>query len=463
MVDVAIVNGRVVVPGEEPRLAELAIDKGRISGIHPPGTDIAADDRIDATGLHVFPGAIDPHIHLGGYQPLAIDTEPGTGLAALGGVTTLVNYFKATGSYLDLVPEYIETYENGAYIDAAFHLQLLTEPHLAELAETTDRFGITSYKINLAWKGREKAVFDSDRPIDNGWVWSVMEAMRDIDPERMVLNVHCENQELKNEARRRIEAEMEPTLAFYERLAPDFSETDSVLSIMLLARVSGITTYLVHLSAALTMEALALPWADNQRLFGETCPHYLMHTIDSEAGLHATVSPPVRTQTDQDALWAALADGRLDTVGSDSNPILLDTKMGDGEFWSVKPGFDGVGFIVPSLLDGGYHRRGLPLGRIAQVMAENPAKIFGLYPQKGTIAEGSDADFVIVDLDVEHVVGDDATAAHSDFSIFDGMTFRGWPVMTISRGEIIAEGGKLVGEPGRGRYLRRQVAASGGG
>ena len=112
----------------------------RISAIHPAGTDIGADDHIDAAGLHVFPGAIDPHIHLGGYQPLAVDTEPGTGLAALGGVTTLVNYFKATGSYLDLVPEYIATYEDGAYIDSAFHLQLLTEPHLAELAETTHRF-----------------------------------------------------------------------------------------------------------------------------------------------------------------------------------------------------------------------------------------------------------------------------------------------------------------------------------
>jgi dihydropyrimidinase len=463
MVDLAIVNGTVVVPGEEPGFADLAIDDGKVSAVHPAGTKIAADDVIDASGLHVFPGAIDPHIHLGGYQPLAFDTEPGTGLAALGGVTTLVNYFKATGSYLDLVPEYIETYEDGAYIDSAFHLQLLTEPHLAELAETTHRFGITSYKINLAWKGKEKRVFDSDRPIDNGWVWSVMEAMQDIDPEHMVLNVHCENQELKNEARRRIEAEVEPTLRFYERLAPDFSETDSVLSMMLLARKTGVATYLVHLSAALTMEALALPWADNATLFGETCPHYLMHTIDSEAGLLATVSPPVRTRADQDALWEALADGRLDTVGSDSNPILRDTKMGDGEFWSVKPGFEGVSLIVPSLLAGGYHSRGLSLSRIAQIMAESPAKIFGLYPEKGTIAAGSDADLVIVDLDAEHTVGEDATAAHSDFSIFDGMIFRGWPVMTISRGEIIAEGGKLVGDPGRGRYLRRRVAGSGGG
>ena len=457
MTDGVVVNGTVVVPGREPAMVDLSIADGKIAGIHDPGTAPDAAEEIDAAGLHVLPGAIDPHIHLGGYQPLEVDTEPGTALAAIGGVTTLVNYFKATGSYLDLVPRYVETYERSAHIDSAFHLQMLTEPHLKELAETTKRFGITSYKINLVWKGREKAVFGSNRAINNGWVWSVMEAMRDIATERMVLNIHCENQELKNEARDRIVDEMTPDLSYYERLAPDFSETDSVLSMMLLARVTGVTTYMVHLSSRLTMDALHLDWATNPRLFGETCPHYLMHTAGGGPGLLATVSPPIRHQEDQDALWEALDDGRLETVGSDSNPIMRDTKLGDGEFWSVKPGFDGVGLIVPSLLDGGYHRRGMSLGRIAQVMAENPARIFGLYPQKGTIAEGSDADLVLVDLDAEHTVGEDATASHSDFSIFDGMTFKGWPVMTISRGEVIARDGRMTSTPGRGRYLAREI------
>lgn len=457
MPDLAIVNGMVVVPGEQPRQADISITSGRIVGIHDQGEITEPGETIDAAGLHILPGAIDPHIHLGGYQPLEVDTEPGTALAALGGVTTLVNYFKQTGSYLDVVPEYIETYQRSAHIDAAFHLQLLTQPHLTELAESTRRFGITSYKINLAWKGREKAVFDSDRPVNNGWVWSVMEAMKEIDPTRMVLNVHCENQELKNEAVLRIRHEMTPDLGFYERLAPDFSETDSVLSIMLLARETGVTTYMVHLSARLTTDALTLPLADNAGLFGETCPHYLMLTAEDGPGLLATVSPPIRHQDDQDALWEALADGRLNAVGSDSNPIMRDTKLGDGDFWNVKPGFDGVGFIVPSLLSGGYHRRSMPLGRVAQVMAENPAKIFGLYPQKGTIAEGSDADLVIVDLEAEHTVGEEARAPHSDFSIFEGMTFRGWPVMTISRGELIARDGNLTSTPGRGRYLRREA------
>ncbi|MFV1999733.1 MAG: hypothetical protein ACC654_05135, partial [Acidimicrobiia bacterium] len=264
--DLVIVNGTVVFPDDNPRLATIEIADGVIVGIHDPSSTIVANKEIDASGLYIFPGAIDPHIHLGGYQPLSVDTEPGTGLAALGGVTTLVNYFKATGSYLDLVPQYIDTYESGAYIDAAFHLQLLTEPHLVELVETTRRFGITSYKINLAWKGREKEVFGSDRAVDNGWVWAAMEAMKSIDPDRMVLNVHCENQELKNEARRRYESEMEPTLEFYERLAPDFSETDSVLSMMMLARQTRVATYLVHLSSRLSMDALQLEWADNQRL-----------------------------------------------------------------------------------------------------------------------------------------------------------------------------------------------------
>ncbi len=457
MTDLAIVNGAVVIPGADPAPIDIAVTDGIIAGLAESGSITGATQVVDATGLHVFPGAIDPHIHLGGYQPLETDTEPGTRLAALGGVTTLVNYFKATGSYLDLVPEYIDTFERDSHIDAAFHLQLLTEPHLLELETTTRRFGITSYKINLAWKGREKAVFDSDRPVDNGWVWSVMEAMKEIDAEKMVLNVHCENQELKNEAKRRIADEMTPDLGFYERLAPDFSETDSVLSMMLLARVTGVTTYLVHLSSNLTMQALELPWAEQDNLIGETCSHYLMHTTDSAAGLGLTVSPPVRHQEDQDALWKALADGRLQTVGSDSNPILSDTKMGDGEFWSVKPGFDSVGLIVPSLLDGGYHKRGMGLGRIAQIMAESPAKIFGLYPKKGTIATGSDADLVLVDLDKESTVGREATAEHSDFSVFAGMDLRGWPVATISRGELIAQDGQMLSEPGRGKYLRRET------
>jgi dihydropyrimidinase len=206
------------------------------------------------------------------------------------------------------------------------------------------------------------------------------------------------------------------------------------------------------------MEALTLPWAEkNARLIGETCPHYLMLTAEDGPGLLATVSPPIRHQDDQEALWEALADGRLSSVGSDSNPIMRQFKMGDGEFWSVKPGFDGVGFIVPSLLSGGYHQRGLSLSRISQIMAENPAKIFGLYPQKGTIAEGSDADLVLVDLEAEHTVGAEATADHSDFSIFEGMKFKGWPVMTISRGEVIAREGQLLSSPGRGRYLPREI------
>ncbi|MEE8407852.1 MAG: amidohydrolase, partial [Acidimicrobiia bacterium] len=149
MTDLAIVNGAVVIPGADPAPIDIAVTDGIITGLAEPGSITDAEQIVDATGLHVLPGAIDPHIHLGGYQPLEIDTEPGTRLAALGGVTTLVNYFKATGSYLDLVPEYIETFERDSHIDAAFHLQLLTEPHLLELETSTRRFGITSYKINL--------------------------------------------------------------------------------------------------------------------------------------------------------------------------------------------------------------------------------------------------------------------------------------------------------------------------
>jgi dihydropyrimidinase/allantoinase len=175
MPDLTVAGGTVVLPGHEPRQMDVSIAEGRIAGLHEPGMAPASEQTIDARGLHVLPGAIDAHIHLGGYHTLEVDAEPGTGLAAVGGVTTLVNYFKTTDSYLDLIPNVIETYERDSHIDAAFHMQLLTQQHLDELEAATKQFGITSYKINLSWKGREKAVFGSDRPVDNGWVWSTME------------------------------------------------------------------------------------------------------------------------------------------------------------------------------------------------------------------------------------------------------------------------------------------------
>ncbi|MDX1690060.1 MAG: amidohydrolase family protein [Acidimicrobiia bacterium] len=458
MTDLVIRGGTVVVPGEDPRPADIVVDGGRIVGLDDAGSATDARRTIDATGLHVLPGAVDPHVHLGNYQPLEVDVEPGTALAALGGVTTIVNYFKDPDSYLERVPEYLETYRAGAHVDAAFHLQLLTETHLDELEATTREHGITSYKINLAWKGRATEVFGTDRPIDNGWVRTVMGVMRSIDPEAMVLNVHCENQELKDEARRRLETEMEPTLEFYERLAPPVSEADAVQSMLLLARESGVRTYLVHLSAAMTMELLDVhPWVGD-RVTAETCNHYLAYTSEEAPGLDATVSPPIRSGSDREALWEAVADGRIATVGSDSNPQLRAAKMGSGDFWDIVPGFDGVGTMLPVVLSEGHHRRGLPLGRVAEVTAANAARAFGLYPRKGTIAEGSDADLVLVDLDREHTPSnEDLTGPHNDVSIYAGYTFRGWPVTTLSRGEVVAHEGRVVSTPGRGRYLPRDI------
>ncbi|MGA7269943.1 MAG: amidohydrolase family protein, partial [Acidimicrobiia bacterium] len=438
--------------------ADVLIDGETIAGVVDPGTAPNSREVIDASGLVVLPGAIDPHVHLGNYQPLEVDVEPGTALAAKGGVTTIINYFKNPASYTELMPEYLHSYGSGAHIDAAFHLQLLTETHLDELEAIAREYGITSYKVNLAWKGRAEQVFGTDRPIDNGWVWSVMKELGRIDPERMVLNVHCENQELKNEARRRLEPDMEPTLQFYERLAPPISEADSVQSMLLLAHETGVRTYLVHLSSALTMEVLALhPWVSD-RVVGETCNHYLAFTSADAPGLDATVSPPIRSGLDQNALWEALADGRLQTVGSDSNPQLRVAKLGDGDFWGIVPGFDGVATIVPVLISEGHHKRGIPLSRIAEVMATNPAKVFGLYPRKGVIAEGSDADLVLVDLEREHTpTNDELTGPHNDVSIYAGYKFRGWPVMTISRGEVIVRDGYLISAPGRGTYIPREV------
>ena len=457
MVDLVIENGTVVIPRRGSSLQEVAVQGGRVVGLHAPGTAPPATRVIDARGLHVLPGAIDAHIHLGGYQDLAFDVEHGTRYAARGGVTCLVNYFKGTASFHDVVPGYIETFERLSLIDAAFHLQFLADIQLQELESYVREYGVTSYKINLFWKNKTRAVFGSDRNIDNGWMMAILEKMARIDPDKLVLNVHCENMEIRDQRIRELKPYTEDSLRFLERLSPRYAETDSLLSAVLLSRATGGRVFLVHLNTLTSVEALReFPWAWSERVTTETCPHYLYYHVDSPVGLRATVSPPLRYPEDNAALWDGLRDGVIDSVGSDANPIMLKTKLGN-DFWTNKPGFDGVGMLLPLMLHGGYHSGRMPLERAVEVLTEAPARAFGLYPRKGTIQVGADADFAIVDLNREQVVGPELLEPNCDFNIYEGLSLKGWPVYTISRGEVIFEQGKVVGRPGHGRYLARSV------
>jgi dihydropyrimidinase len=188
----------------------------------------------------------------------------------------------------------------------------------------------------------------------------------------------------------------------------------------------------------------------------ETCPHFLTHTKDSELGSLAKVNPPLRTVRDQDTLWQGIVDGTISVVGSDHNSRPRARK--EGSIWTATPGFPGVSTMLPVLLSEGYHKRKVPLERIVEVISRNSAQIFGLYPRKGSISVGADADLTFVDLDRERTVDHREFGSHAGYSIYDGWRLRGWPVMTMVRGGFVMRENEIVVDGGYGAFLRRPVA-----
>lgn len=225
---------------------------------------------------------------------------------------------------------------------------------------------------------------------------------------------------------------------------------------MLLAQHLNAKIYIPHLSCADALYEVRR-WRERyDRVYVETCPHYLTHTEDSDLGGVGKANPPFRTSSDVEALWQGLADGAIDVVASDHVPRKRATK--EVPLWKASQGFPGTATILPVLLDQGYHKRGLSLQRIAQVLTSRPAEIFGLTPRKGRIAVGADADFALVDIDMPRVVRADELGSYSDYSLYDGWELKGWPVRTIVRGETVMQGGQIVGHAGYGQYIGRSAA-----
>jgi dihydropyrimidinase len=235
------------------------------------------------------------------------------------------------------------------------------------------------------------------------------------------------------------------------------TEASAMVMAAYMARATGCPLYLVHMSSKEAAQEVRRILPEGGQIFVETTPHYLSLTIHSDCGLLAKVNPPVRTEADVEALWDAVKDGTVDTVGNDHSARFRSEKGGD--VWCAGAAFPGVGTMLSILLHEGYHRRGVPLQRIAEISSYNTARIFNLSPRKGTIAVGSDADLALVDLDAERVVDAAYLQSRADFSPWEGLTLKGWAVRTLVRGRTVMLDGEIVGEEGYGTYLERPVPA----
>jgi dihydropyrimidinase len=446
-----IKGGTVVFPQTGTQPADVVIRDGRIAAVCEPGAVARAGVVVDATNLHVFPGIIDAHIHFGYAEPPNEYTTE-TVHAAKGGVSTVIAYLLHNESYKDIFAARKTECEARAHIDFGFHFCASSEIHLNELDFYAREYGVTSLKYFMQYKGEEGRYVGLDGT-DDGFMYTLLHRAAQVDG--MLLVMHPENIEVVQRIRGDFQLEGRNTLRDYCLSKPDFIESENMVRAMYFAEDADAPIYFPHVSCRRGLKDAQWYRQRYDRVVLETCPHYLTHTLDSDVGSIGKCNPPFRTQSDVDAMWEGLSDGSIEVFASDHVPRKRATK--DKGIWQASQGFPSSGLILPILLSQGYHKGRLSLQRIAQLLCLTPAKVFGLSRRKGNIFVGADADFTLVDLEKTTEIRAANLGSYSDYSLYEGWQMKGWPVMTMVRGEIVMRNGDIIGRPGLGRYLHRPL------
>jgi len=448
--DLLVKNGTVVFPDRPEAPLDVAISGGRIAAVLAPGSKAAAKNVIDAAGKHIFPGLIDCHLHYGfGEKVTEYSTE--TVYAAQGGFSTVLAYLLNSGSYGEVFDRELGYAKERSHVDFGFHLSMANEIHLQELPRYVNEFGIGSFKYYMNFKGDEGRYMGLDGT-DDGYLYELLDAAAKF--KDVVVVCHAENIEIVSRIRRKFQQEGRDTLHDWGLSKPPITEAENLIRASYFAEKLGATIYVPHVSSRLSVEEARFWRKRYPNIFLETCPHYLTHTMDMDIGSMGKANPPFKTRDDLDALWEGLADGTIEVVASDHVPRKRATK--EKPLWQASQGFPGTATILPVLLSEGYHKGRISLSRICDAVTAAPARIFHIDDRKGRIRPGHDGDLTIVDLKLERSVVPSELGSFSDYSLYEGWKFRGWPVRTIVRGETVMNEGKIVGKPGWGQYLRRK-------
>jgi dihydroorotase (multifunctional complex type) len=444
-VDLVVRGARIVTHTSEFD-GGVAIADGRIAAVGEDDSLPAGRREIDADGRHLLPGVIDPHCHLGVNYPYDEDMRTETAQAARGGLTTILLYIRTKeASYIPFYKERSRIGEENVHVDFGFHFGIQREEHIHEIPEIVAETGVRSFKLYFG--------YEPDNPIGivpatDGWVYATMRAAAAIPGG--VVSVHCENTAIATWLKGELKATGRQDLAAYTESRPAFCEVETIQRMIFLAELTGCPLYVVHTTVAHGPVVGEAARARGVDVTIETCPHYLTRTAyDEDLDTKAKISPPLRDRTELEGLWRGIFAGGVRSLGSDHVPFF--PKEGK-DIWAEKPGIVSFPWELPLLLSEGVHKRGLPLSRLVELNSYTPARRFGLYPRKGSLAVGSDADLVLVDLDEEREVVHDGKGT----CIYEGMSLKGWPVMTISRGRVVLEDGEVDPEAvGHGRCVTR--------
>jgi dihydropyrimidinase len=445
--DLVVRHGTLVIPGVGLVAADVGIAGGRVAAL---GDDLGgpAEEVLDARRKVVLPGIFDPHVHIGNELPFEVEAETETRAAVLGGVTTIGIFLRSLeNSYYDHLPAFRKAMDERSYVDSVFHPQIFTEQQIAEIPGYAKDYGIRSFKFYMSgMPGIVKSI--SDELLLEGF-----RQVASLGPDAIGC-VHCETGVLVDAARNALkDNKPEGTLADWELAHPAEAEALAIQTAAYLAGLAGAHLYVVHLSSRDGLEAVRAARRNGARFTVETTTPYLGISSDDPNGFLAKMVPPVRARPHQDALWEGLRQGDIQTVGTDNTSRGRKTKQPEAGLHASRPGLPVLGTHLPALLHFG-RLHSVALERLVDLATRAPARVYGIYPQKGTIAIGSDADLVVVDLDAERVVRAEDLQGMSDFSPFEGKRLRGWPVATIKRGHIVAREGRIAGPP-TGRYIPR--------
>jgi dihydropyrimidinase len=458
-------NARLVVPEIGVVNGSLSISEGKVTAISPHSSS-DGDEVIDAEGRYVLPGLIDPHVHSGLLPPLQDRLEAESAFALSGGITTVIRYFRRPESYLETLPAQVELGSRHMYQDFSHHLALFTRQQVAEMDRYVSDLGVTSFKIYMNLKGpfgkgflmdlvpeRATDLETADVDFDDGHLYDVFRTASRL-PQKVRINVHCEDAEIVVRETEAVRNAGLDGLPAWHAARPDRSEAIALQTVGYLSRQFAVPVYFPHIGSRAAIEAVADLRAKGTDYGAETGPQYVALTIESSCGNLGKVMPPIRTADDVMAVWRGISDGHLTSLGSDHIAYTLAEKEGDS-IWTTRPAFGGTGMILPVFLSEGVATGRLSIRRVAELGSYNTARAFGLYPRKGTLLPGADADFVIVDTEAEWSVRAKDLLSASDFSVYEGTRLTGRVVLSAVRGEVLYQDGELRGQPGFGRYYRR--------
>jgi dihydropyrimidinase len=452
-----LIKGGRVISAADDYVADVFAEEERISLIGE-SLDVPADRTIDAAGKYVLPGGVDPHTHLdmpfGGTVTID-DVESGQTSAAFGGTTCHVDFIiqPQGATFSEALDEWRGKANGKQVIDMGYHMavtDLKGGGTLEELATLPDQ-GITSYKLFMAYKGALM--------VDDETLFRTMKVAAETGA---LVMVHAENGDAIDVLVKEALAAGQTEPKYHALTRPPETEGEATNRAIQLSRVAGSPLYVVHVSCTEAVEPIQLAREKGWDVWGETCTQYLF--IDytylekpNFEGAKWVYTPPPRDKANQDVLWNAVRTDTLSAISTDHCAFLWDGQktMGQEDFSKIPNGGPGLENRLHMIHEFGVRAGRISLNRMVELLCTSPAKLFGLYPRKGTIAVGSDADIVVFDPERKHTISASTHHSKSDYNLFEGTEVTGTPEVVLLRGEVLVEGGELVAQPGIGRFVAR--------